>query len=41
MEKKVLTEILRIKELMGGKNLLNEQVPPIVVRGLRALKDFS
>ena len=40
MEKKVLTEILRIKELMGGKNLLNEQVPPIVVRGLRALKDF-
>jgi len=35
MEKKVLTEILRIKELIGGKNLLTEQ--NLLVKGLRAL----
>lgn len=38
MEKKVLTEILRIKELMEGKNLLNED--PGLVKGLSILKSF-
>jgi hypothetical protein len=35
MEKKVLTEILRIKELIGGKNLLTEG--PLPVKILRTL----
>ena len=38
MEKKVLTEILRIKELIGGKNLLTEETLPVKI--LRALSSI-
>ena len=39
MEKKVLTEILRIKELIGGKTLLNE-AGPLPVNIIRFLSKF-
>ena len=40
MEKKVLTKILRIKELIGGESLLTEQVS--FVKALKSLqKIFS
>lgn len=38
MEKKLLTEILRIKELIGGKNLLTEETLPVKI--LRALSSI-
>jgi hypothetical protein len=38
MEKKVLTEILRIKELIGEKNLLTEDTLPVkIIRGLTSI----
>jgi len=40
MEKKVLTEILRIKELIGGKTLLNEAGPKTAVNIIRFLSKF-
>ena len=38
MEKKLLTEILRIKELIGGKNLLTEETLPVKI--LQALSSI-
>ena len=40
MEKKVITEILRIKELMGGKTLLNEGGGPLPVTIIKFLSRF-
>lgn len=40
MEKKVITEILRIKELMGGKTLLNEGGGPLPVNIIKFLSRF-